>query len=531
MRRFNVALLLLFCFSFTEACNREKEKPVAGAGQTAAKNISVGSIGDALKLNPILASDSASGDITGWVVNGLIKYDPGLTLVPDLAEKFEAAPDCKKVTFFLRKGVKWHDGIEVTADDVLFTYQKIIDPKTATPYSGDFTEVSQVVVNNPYQVTVTYKNAFAPGLASWGMGVIPKHLLEGKDLQTDPFNQQPIGTGPYKFKQWKPGESIVLESNPDYFEGAPDIKTYIFRVIPDSATMFNELRSGGLDSMGLTPIQFQKQTDSPQFSKHFNKYQYPGSSYTYMGYNLSNPLFSNKNVRTAITYAINRQEIIEGVLLGYGKIATGPFFPESWAYNPEVKPLPYDPEKAKKLLLAEGWVPGSGGILEKNGKSFEFTILTNQGNEERKKTAEIIQASLKTIGIKVNIQVLEWQTFLHQYIDKKNFEAIILGWGLGQEPDPYVIWHSSKTGPGEFNFVGYKNPEVDRLMVEGRQVCDQEKRKKIYHQIHALIAEDQPYTFLYYPEALPILAKRFHGVQVTPIGIWWNFPKWKVAEE
>ncbi|MBI3595485.1 MAG: peptide-binding protein [Nitrospirae bacterium] len=495
------------------------------------KSISVGSIADAQKLSPILASDGASAEISGWIFNGLVKYDPDLMLVPDLAETFEASPDCKKVSFHLRKGVKWHDGKELTAEDLLFTYEKIIDPKVATPYSGGFDKVNQVKIVNPYQIEVTYKESFAPGLANWGMGIIPKHLLVGKDLQTDSFNQHPVGTGPYRFKEWVPQQKIVLTSNPAYFEGTPDIQEYLFRIIPDGATMFLELKSGNLDYMGLSPLQYQKQTETSYFKNSFNKYQYPSFSYTYLGFNHLNPLFSDKMIRRAITYAINRQDIIDGVMLGYGKIATGPFLPESWAYNPEIKPFPYDPGKAKTLLAEAGWKPGADGILEKKGRRFEFTVLTNQGNEERKKSAEIIQSNLKQIGIKVNIQVLEWQALLHQFIDKKRFEAIILGWGLGQEPDPYDIWSSEKTKEGEFNFISYRNPKVDQLLIEGRKVCDQEKRKQIYHEIHALIADDQPYTFLYYPQSLPILAKRFTGVRVTPIGIWWNFPQWKVMTQ
>ncbi|MBI1821872.1 MAG: peptide-binding protein [Nitrospirae bacterium] len=513
---------LLFYFSFL----------IVLSGFTGnSKSISVGSIGDAQKLNPILASDGASGEVSGWIFNGLVKYDPTLNLVPDLAENFESSPDCKNVTFHLRKGVKWHDGKEVTAEDVLFTYQKIIDPKVATPYSGGFDRIDKVKIITPYQVNVSYKESFAPGLENWGLGIIPKHLLEGKDLQTDSFNQHPVGTGPYKLKTWTPQQKIVLVSNPDYFEGAPDIQQYIFRVIPDSATMFLELRSGNLDYMGLTPVQFQKQTESPFFKKKFNKFQYPSFSYTYLGYNLLNPLFSDKTIRQALTYAIDRQTLIDGVWLGYASLATGPLPPDSWAYNPDVKPYPYDPGKAKRMLAQAGWIPGPDGILRKNGKKFEFTIMTNQGNDERKKSAEIIQFNLNQVGIKVNIQILEWQALLHQYIDKKKFDAIILGWGLGRDPDAFDIWYSKKTKEGEFNFISYNNPKVDQLLIEGRKTCDKEKRKKIYHEFHALIAEDQPYTFLYYPQSLPILANRFSGVKVTPIGIWYNFPQWKVLPE
>ena len=185
----------------------------------------------------------------------------------------------------------------------------------------------------------------------------------------------------------------------------------------------------------------------------------------------------------------------------------------------------YDPRKAKALLAEAGWKDtNNDGMLDKDGRPFAFTLMTNQGNEERAKTAEIIQQDLRQIGIKVEIRILEWQAFLHQFIDKKKFEAIILGWSLGRDPDSYDIWHSSKTKEGEFNFVSYNNPEVDRLLLEGRKTCDQNQRKKIYNRIHALIAEDQPYTFLYYPDALPVLHKRFKGISPSPIGIWYNFP-------
>ncbi|MBI5197978.1 MAG: peptide-binding protein [Nitrospirae bacterium] len=516
--------VFLAAIVFSAGCAKKEDVPVRNPNW-----ITIGSIGDAQRLLPPLASDSASSDITGWVFNGLVKYDKDINLVGDLAESFEASSDCKTVTFHLRKGVKWHDGAEFTARDVLFSYRTMTDPKVATPYSGDFERVQSVTAPDPYTIRVAYKEPFAPGLASWGMGILPEHLLKGKDINASELNRKPVGTGPYKFSEWVSGQRIILTANDDYFEGRPHVDRFVYRIIPDTSTMFLELKAGGLDFMGLTPLLYQRQTDSPLFQRNFNKFKYPAFAYTYLGYNLRDPKFKDKRVRQAIAYASNKQGIIQGVLLGLGRPATGPFPPESWAYNTQVPDYPFDLEKAKQLLAEAGWKDTNGdGILDKDGTPFRFTLLTNQGNEERAKTAEILQQNLSKVGIKVEIKVVEWQALLHEFIDKRKFEAIIMGWALGRDPDAYDIWHSSKTKEGEFNFVSYSNPRVDELLIKGRQTCNQEERQAIYHEIHRLIAEDQPYTFLYYPESLPILHKRFVGVEPAPIGIWYNFKDWSV---
>jgi len=377
---------------------------------------------------------------------------------------------------------------------------------------------------------VTYKEPFSPALESWAAGIIPKHMLEGKDINTDAFNRKPIGTGPYKFKEWVAGQKIVLEANPDYFEGRPNIDTFLYRIIPDSTTMFQELLSGGVDMMGLTPLQYLRKSETRRIREHYDKFRYPANAYTYLGYNLSNPLFGSIAVRQALSYAIDRQSIIDGILLGLGKPCTGPFSYVSWAYNPDAPSYPYDPERARRMLAEEGWQVGSqDGMLAKNGKPFRFTILTNQGNNERIHAAEIIQQNLKAVGIDVSIRVMEWQAFLEQ-IDKRSFDAIILGWSMGRDPDLYDIWHSSKTKKGEYNFIGYKNAEVDRLLVEGRRTFDLKKRKTIYYRIHAILAEEQPYAFLYVPDALPIVHRRFKGIEVAPLGIMYNFIHWYVPQ-
>ncbi|HUI44800.1 MAG TPA: peptide-binding protein [Nitrospirota bacterium] len=488
------------------------------------------SIGDARRLNPVIANDNSSGTINDQIFNGLVKYDKDIKLIGDLAERWTVSNSGKTITFFLRKGVKWHDGAEFTAEDCLFTYQKFIDPKVATPYSSSYTAVSKAEVVNKYVFRVTYKEPFSPALESWAVGMLPKHLLEGKDINTDQFNRHPIGTGPYKFREWVSGQKIVLDANNDYFEGRPNIDQFIYRIIPDSSTMFQELLSGGVDMMELNPLQYLRKSETRRIRENYVKFRYPANAFTYMGYNLRNPLFGEIKVRQALSYAINRKSIIDGILLGLGRPCTGPFSYVSWAYNPNARTYNYDPERARRMLEEAGWKDrNSDGILEKDGRPFRFTIMTNQGNNERIRTAEIIQQNMKALGIDVNIRVMEWQAFLEQ-IDKRSFDAIILGWSMGRDPDIYDIWHSSKTKKGEYNFIGYKNAEVDRLLVEGRRTFDMEKRKKIYYRIHAILAEEQPYAFLYVPDATPIVHKRFKGVKVEPLGIMYNFIHWYVPQ-
>jgi len=461
--------------------------------------------------------------------NGLIKYDKNLELVGDLAKGWEIKDGGLTIIFHLRKNVRWHDGHPFTARDVKFTYEKLLDPSVPTPYSGDFKMVKSLDIIDDYTVKVTYSEPFSPGLSSWGMPIMPEHLLKGEDLMKTQFARNPIGTGAYKFKRWISGERIDLVSNHDYFEHRPYIDRYIYRVIPDTATMFLELQTQNIDWMPLTPLQYLRQTDTKVFKKRFKKFRYPIFSYTYMAYNLKDEKFKEKKVRHAINYAVNKDEIIRGVLLGLGRACTGPFVPESWAYNKDVVSYLYDPQKAKGLLKECGWQDSDGdGWLDRDGKIFEFTILVNQGNEERKKTAEIIQRRLKDIGIKVDIWVLEWAVFLNRFVDKKNFEALILGWGLGRDPDSYDIFHSSKTKPGEFNFISYSNPEVDRLLEEGRWTFDKKKRTEIYNKLHSIIYDDQPYLFLYVPDALVAVHRRFHGIELSPIGIMYNFIDWWV---
>jgi len=367
---------------------------------------------------------------------------------------------------------------------------------------------------------------------SWAFAMHPKHLLENQDITRSPLGAHPIGTGPFRFVEWRRGEKIVLEANPDYYEGRPYLHRVVYRIIPDTSTMFLELQSGGLDFMGLTPLQYAMQTETPAFRRRFNKYKYPAFGYTYLGYNLRRPLFQDKKVRQALSFAINKQELVDGVLLGLGQVATGPYKPGTWPHNENVQRYPYDPEKAKALLAEAGWRDSNGdGILDKDGRPFVFTIVTHQGNDPRIKAGEIIQRRFREVGIDVKLRVIEWASFLKEFINPGNFDATILGWSIPNDPDSYDVWHSSKTGPDELNFVYFKNAEVDRLLEEGRRTLDQDRRKKIYDRFQEILAEEQPYTFLFVPDALPSVAGRIKGIEPAPAGILYNFIKWYVPED
>lgn len=536
MRRFYYSVILLWMILALAACDKspqaENVRPKGDKPPAFGDILVRGDIGDASNLIPLLASDSASHTVAGMVFNGLVKYDKNMNVVGDLAESWDITHNGLVITFHLRKGVKWHDAKPFTSADVLYTYQVTTDPKTPTAYAGDFLKIKKAEALDDYTFRVTYDKPFAPALISWASAILPKHLLAGRDITKSPLMRHPIGTGPYKFKEWVAGQKIVLVSNDDYFEGRPYIDGRITRIIPDTATMFLELRAQNIGMMGLTPLQYTRQTDNNLFKENFNKYRYLSFAYTYLGYNLKNPLFMDKRVRQAISYAINKDEIVSGVLLGLGKPATGPYKHGTWAHNDKVKTYNYDPAKARELLKQAGLVDtNNDGVLEKDGKPFEFEILTNQGNETRQKCAEIIQRQLKEVGISVKIRIVEWSAFVTNFINKRRFDAVILGWTIPLDPDAYDVWHSSKTAAEELNFVSYKNPEADLVLEKGRSTFNQDERKKYYDRFQEILAEDQPYTFLYVPEDLIIINSRFRGIEPAPIGIGHNVIKWYVPKD
>ncbi len=491
------------------------------------------SIGEPSNLIPWLAGDSASSEVTGHIYNSLIKYDKDLNLAPDLAESWDVSEDGLTITFKLRKDIAWADGMPFTSKDVATTFATITNPNTRTPYAEKYTIVKTSNASDDYTFTVTYDKPFAPALASWAqLSILPAHkIAESEDINTSALKETPLGTGTYKLHQWKRGSEVQLIENPSHFNGKPYIELLRNRLITDLDAQFLALRKGTIDSMGLKPIQYERLTGGEDFVKRYAKYRYMGRSYVYMGFNLSRPMFADKKVRQALSYATPRQTIINGILMGHGVASFGPFMPDTWAENPNLTPYPEDLEKAKQLLTQAGWIDSNNdGILDKDGNAFSFTLVTNQGNDQRIKTAEIMQQAFKKIGVDMKIRVQEWATFIENTIHQRDFDAVILGWTLPPEPDPYDVWHSSKTGSREFNFVGFNNKESDKLIEQARSTFNKDERAKALWRFQEILHEEQPYLFLYTPYSLIAIHKRFKGIEPAPAGISHNFEKWYIPQ-
>jgi len=523
-------------------CARDADTALDGASPSASATPAYGDtfidslLGNVSSLIPTITGDGPSHTIGDHIYSGLVGVDKDLNFIGDLAQSWEFSRDCRDLTFRLRPGIKWHDGQPFTADDVVFTWQTIIDPKVPSPYKSEYGLVESVRADGTNVVRIHYSQPFAKALSNWATPMLPKHLLEkyvreGRIREAPQNWSAPVGTGPYRFKELRSGEKIVLVANPDYWEGRPYISRIVYRIIPSQATTFLELKAKGVDATTLTALQYKRQTDYRAFERAYTKFRHPGNGYTYVGFNLKDPRFADRRVRQAFAHAINKREVIDGVRLGLAREATGPYKPGTWVYTDKVKTYPYDMEKARRLLAEAGWKPRDGdGLLVKDGKPFSFELLTNQGNDERKKVAEIVQAQLKELGVTVEIRTLEWAALLKEHIKKRSFEAIVLGWGIGIDPDQYVVWHSSQTGPDQLNNISYANPEVDRMLEAGRTTCVREERVKYYHRIQELLAEDLPLVFLYFPDVLPVVASRIHGIDPGPNGIRYRSNLWFVPK-
>jgi len=352
------------------------------------------------------------------------------------------------------------------------------------------------------------------------MGLLPQHLLDSAALQgearrsgldpktmsirTSEFNRKPVGCGPFRFREWKSDQHILLDRFDEYWEGPPNYLMYSYRIVPDALTQEMEFYAGTVDSYRVQPHQVERLKDDPRYQS------FSGLSfgYTYIGYNLRRPPFDDLRVRRALGMAIDADKIIRYVLYGQGERITGPFAKQTDFYNHAVQPLPYDPEAALALLAEAGWQRNSDGWLEKEGRQLQFTLITNQGNDIRKAILSIVQDAWRKIGVDVRTDLLEWAVFIQERVNKLDFDALILGWSMGIEPDLYQIWHSSQTNPYQLNFVGFKDEEADDLIIRIRQEYSRPSQIAYCRRLHEIIAGEQPYTFLFMGKWTAVLDKR-----------------------
>ena len=493
------------------------------------------SIGDASNLIPMIAGDASSHAIAGQLYLALLKYDRELDLTGQLAESWEISADQLSITFKLRKGLKWSDGKPFTSADCVFTLALIQDDHTQSAYKSDYAKVVRFEAPDDLTFKVYYSEPYSPALSTWSsLAMLPKHVFEHEDIMNTKLSRKPQATiGPYTLADWQGQQSILMRANPDYYDGDVWITERLTRIIPDPATQFLELSAGNIDSMGLTPTQYSRLFETKASLKaNYKRYKYLNFVYTYLGFNLTRAPFNDPLVRQALAFAIDRQELVDGVLLGLGEPLAAPYKPGTYWVNEKLKTRPYNIEKAKELLAKAGWKDSDGdGVLDRDGKPFKFTILTNNGNKQRADTATIIQHRLKNVGVKVEVRLVEWSAFIENFINKRNFEAVLLGWSLSPDPDQYNIWHSSQTGERQFNFLTYNNPKVDEALIAATRTFDKAERKKHYDIVQEEIYKDVPMVFLYAPYSLPVMHKRIHGIDPAPAGIGHNSEKWFVPQD
>ena len=519
-----IFLLILFgIFAFTLfACNKTNLK------HNLTYNILKLNLGaEPSLLNPILFTDSPSAEIVGLVFNGLFKVKEDLSMTPDLVANYSISADGKVYTFNLRKDVLWHDGKPFTSDDVLFTFEKLFDSKTNTVRRSDFVINGKPIIFkkiDTYTLKAILPEPFAPFLVNLGLGILPKHLLATEDINTTAFNRRPIGTGPYKFVDWQTNQYVRLTRNNSYYYKIPKIENILFKIIPNENTALIALRKGELDLASIPIREVKRLKNDPKIKI----YTYYPLSYSYLGFNLKNTQLKNLKLRQAFAYAIDRNALVKAVLRSFGKAAYITESPYSWAY-PDLKTVEkydYNPEKAKKILRELGYQYNkTSRFFEKDGKVLEFTIITNKGNVDREKTVQIVQQFLSSVGIKVNIQLMEWSSFIkviNEPKDPKNFDLVLLGWSLSIDPDNYGIWYS-KEYPRGFNFIGYNNKTIDNLLVKERQEINKLNRKKMFQEIYEILALEVPYYTLYYPEAIVGVNKRVKNLaKPSPLGVLFN---------
>ena len=489
--------------------------------------------GEPSNLIAMVAGDSASSAIAGNIFNSLIKYDENLNYAPDLAESWKISNNQKTITFTLKKNLKWSDGLPLTSEDVLFTWKLITNPTTRTPYGSDYQLVKEASAPDALTFKITYASSYAPALDTWtALHILPKHILKDEDINKTFFSRKPTGSSYYKLDEWISGQQVVLKASNNSTSGPPSIEKLISRIIPDTSSQFLELTADNIDLMNINPIQYQRVFPARKdLQQKIALYKELGNGYTYLGFNLKKAPFNDIRVRQALNFAIDKDEVIKGVLLGLGESISSPYKPGTRWNNPNLSPYPYKPKKALELLSEAGFIKNKDGLLVKNGKPLKFEIITNQ-NKQREMTAVLIQRRLQEIGVEVSIRVIEWASFVNRFIKTGDFDVVVLGWGLSLDPDQFNIWHSSQQGPGQFNFLGYENKKVDKLLELGRKELNPQKREKIYHQFSKYLLEDSPIVYLYAGYGLSAVHKRVKGIKKPspPAGIYHNNYNWFIPK-
>jgi len=463
-----------------------------------------GNFSDIRTLNSMLSSDTASNQVIGLMFDGLLNYKSNGDLVPALASDLpKTSADGLTYTFKLRSGLKFSDGQPITSDDVKFTYQLAYDPLYAdvsSPRRGDLSKyIASIDTPDPLTVVIKTTQVFAPFLASHGLyGILPKHVLgslSAKAINTAAFNTAPsVTSGAFKFVSWEKGQQVTMARNDNYWAGAPYLDQWIYKVLPDSVAVTNQLKTGEIDIGPVDPGQFDAlKTTSTVAMREFGV-----PTFTFYAYQLdpakpAGPLFQDKAVRQALLYALDRQSIVTAVFFGHGKVANSVEPPTSWAYKDKPQVLVnFDKAKAESLLDGAGWAKGADGIRAKNGTKLKFTMITNAGNKQRESMLTVMQQAWHDIGVDATPSLIQFPQLVSQIVSIRTFDLFLVGFNWSADPDVSPLYHSRNAIPGGFNGADFKNDQADTLLDQALNTLDRTKRKQLYGQFQDLMSDLQP---------------------------------------
>ncbi len=487
-------------------------------------------------FNPLVNTDLNTTEVNDYMLfTPLIQYDASFQPRPYLAAAWDLTAD--SVTFHLQRDVNWHDGHPVTAHDVEFTFNRAKDPETASILAAVYLEqIETVQVIDSFTVRFYFSRPHARPLDGFWWAPVPRHLLEDvapAEMTRAPFNRRPVGSGPFRFVAWESGQSVTLERNPDFPEslgGPPKLARVIFRFIAEPTTLLSETLSGHVDVNGsLQPHQ----AEEVERAARARLIAYPSREYYYIGWNTQEPLLNDERVRRALTMAIDRQELVDALLFGYGQLATGTIAPWHPLFT-ALEPLPYDPEAASRLLAEAGWTDRDrdGTIEDPAGTPFRLTLMTNNENPVKTDIAQIVQARLAEVGVDAEVETLEWQTLLSRHRGR-DFQGVVQSWVLDNfRVDPFALFHSSQADrPGSYNRSGFKDDRVDRSIETATRTTDADEARALWAQFSTALQDAQPFTFLMWLDELAAVSDRIEGAEMDARGILVSVADWRVAGE
>ncbi|PRX10882.1 UNVERIFIED_ORG: peptide/nickel transport system substrate-binding protein [Martelella mediterranea] len=452
------------------------------------ETIVIGTDVDAGTLDPRLTRDTTAQRTANLIYSGLVDLSSSLEPQPELAESWES-PDPTTIIFKLRPDLTFSDGSPLTADDVVYTFETILDPDFNAPQRTLYTPIEMVEAIDPQTVKFTLSAPYAPLLSYLDMGIVSKAAVEGgRDLATDP-----LGAGPMTLSAWNRGSNIELAVNENYWGAAPKVEDATIQIIADNTSRAQALEAGDLDAIQspLSPQDIKRLESDDRFDNAIM----PGLGVTYLNFNVSDPLLSDPEMRQALAMLVDQDTIVNQIYQGVDEVATSVLMPTSWAYTPDVTQPGFDLEGAIAKLNDMGWSDTDGdGILDKDGKPLTVMLSTHSEDPNRIQSVEFIQAMMQQAGVNAEVKISDWPTFSTNYVQKGEHQIALLGWLNIVDPDRLLF--AQLTTGGSTNWGGYSNPDVDAALKEGRSSLDQAERTAAYQKAAAILAEDLPYYII-----------------------------------